>query len=136
MKEKGEQTKNVGKKQEQRHFISYSKPYYGMMYCSIQYIIVYYEMLYIVICYAILCFIMLEQRLDSLRGSSVKIGAIQRRLAWPLRKDDTHKSRSVNNFIMLEQRQLAEHYRERIKANEEGRANQYQSKAGDVYMYI
>ena len=38
--------------------------------------------------------------LDSLRGSSVKIGTIQRRLAWPLRKDDTHKSRSVNNFFM------------------------------------
>ena len=30
--------------------------------------------------------------LDSLRGSSVKIGTVQRRLAWPLRKDDTHKS--------------------------------------------
>ena len=28
--------------------------------------------------------------LDSLRGSSVKLGAIRRRLAWPLRKDDTH----------------------------------------------
>ena len=36
---------------------------------------------------------------DSLRGSSVKIGTIQRRLAWPLRKDDTHKSRSVTNFF-------------------------------------
>ena len=36
---------------------------------------------------------------DSLRGSSVKIGTIQRRLAWPLRKDDTHKSRSVPNFF-------------------------------------
>ncbi len=36
---------------------------------------------------------------DSLRGSSVKIGTIQRRLAWPLRKDDTHKSRSVYNFF-------------------------------------
>ena len=35
-------------------------------------------------------------KLDSLRGSSVKIGTMQRRLAWPLRKDDTHKSRSVN----------------------------------------
>ena len=34
--------------------------------------------------------------LDSFRGSSVKIGTIQRRLAWPLRKDDTHKSRSGN----------------------------------------
>ena len=32
-------------------------------------------------------------------GASVKIGTIQRRLAWPLRKDDTHKSRSVNNFF-------------------------------------
>ena len=32
---------------------------------------------------------------------SVKIGTIQRRLAWPLRKDDTHKSRSVNNFFVL-----------------------------------
>ena len=38
-------------------------------------------------------------RMDSLRGSSVKIGTIQRRLAWPLRKDDTHKSRSVNNYL-------------------------------------
>ena len=39
--------------------------------------------------------------MDSLRGSSVKIGTIQRRLAWPLRKDDTHKSRSVNNFFAI-----------------------------------
>ena len=30
-----------------------------------------------------------------------KIGTIQRRLAWPLRKDDTHKSRSVNNFFLI-----------------------------------
>ena len=36
---------------------------------------------------------------DSLRRSSVKMGTIQRRLAWPLRKDDTHKSRSVTNFL-------------------------------------
>ena len=35
---------------------------------------------------------------DSFRGSSVKIGTIQRRLAWPLRRDDTHKSRSGNHF--------------------------------------
>ena len=28
--------------------------------------------------------------LDSLRGSSDESGTIQRRLAWPLRKDDTH----------------------------------------------
>ena len=38
------------------------------------------------------------QSLDSLRGSSDKIGTIQRRLAWPLRKDDTHKSRSVTSY--------------------------------------
>ena len=37
---------------------------------------------------------------DSLRGSSDKIGTMQRRLAWPLRKDDTHKSRSVPSFFM------------------------------------
>ena len=36
--------------------------------------------------------------MDSLRGSSVKIGTTQIILAWPLRKDDTHKSRSVNNI--------------------------------------
>ena len=32
---------------------------------------------------------------DPLWGSSVKVGTTQRRLAWPMRKDDTHKSRSV-----------------------------------------
>ena len=32
---------------------------------------------------------------------SVKIGTIQRRLAWPLRKDDTLKSRSVFNFFFI-----------------------------------
>ena len=40
-----------------------------------------------------------QHMLDPLRRSSVKIGTIQRRLAWPLRKDDTHKSRSVTNFL-------------------------------------
>jgi len=39
--------------------------------------------------------------LDPLRRSSVKIGTIQRRLAWPLRKDDTQKSRMVSNFFFL-----------------------------------
>ena len=38
--------------------------------------------------------------MDPLRRSSVKIGTIQRRLAWPLRKDDTHKSRSVSHFFL------------------------------------
>ena len=33
------------------------------------------------------------------RGSSVNIGATQRRLAWPLRKDDTHEVRSVNKNL-------------------------------------
>ena len=27
------------------------------------------------------------------------MGTIQRKVTWPLRKDDTHKSRSVNNFL-------------------------------------
>ena len=39
--------------------------------------------------------------LDTFRGSSAKIGTTQRRLAWPLRKDDRHKSRSVPNFLPL-----------------------------------
>ena len=43
------------------------------------------------------CVKVVEAKVDSLRGTSVEIGTIQRRLAWPLRKDDTHKSRSVNN---------------------------------------
>ena len=43
---------------------------------------------------------------DSLRGSSVKIGTIQRRLAWPLRKDDTHKSRIVDYFLFRRVREL------------------------------
>ena len=34
-------------------------------------------------------------------GSSVNIGTIQRRLAGPLRKDDTHKSRTINMFNRL-----------------------------------
>ena len=37
--------------------------------------------------------------MDSLRGSSANIGTIRRRLVCPLRKDDTHRSRSVNYFI-------------------------------------
>ena len=37
--------------------------------------------------------------MDSLRRSSVKNGTIQIRLAWPLRKDDTHKSKIVNNLL-------------------------------------
>ena len=42
---------------------------------------------------------------DSLRGSSVKIGTIQTRLAWPLRKDDKHQSRSVNENIHFVRKQ-------------------------------
>jgi len=33
--------------------------------------------------------------------TSDKIGTIQRRLAWPLRKDDTHKSRNGPNFFFF-----------------------------------
>ena len=39
---------------------------------------------------------------DSLRGSSVKIGTVQRILAWPLRKDDVHRPRGVNKMHKLE----------------------------------
>ena len=38
--------------------------------------------------------------LDSLWGSSVKVGAVQRILARPLRKGDTHISRSVMRAIL------------------------------------
>ena len=59
---------------------------------------------YVILCYVILYsmsynvmvpdyIIISSQFLDSLRGSSVRIGTILRRLAWPLRKDDKHKSR-------------------------------------------
>ena len=44
--------------------------------------------------------------MDSLWGSSVKIGTIQRRLAWPLRKDDTLKSGSVLKFGLRRERLL------------------------------
>ena len=40
--------------------------------------------------------------LHFLRGSSAKLGTIQRRLAGPLRKDDMHKSRNVNSFILAD----------------------------------
>ena len=45
--------------------------------------------------------IIVTRIVDSLRGSSVKIGTIQIILAWPLREDDTHTSRSVNTFIIV-----------------------------------
>ena len=34
-----------------------------------------------------------NSKVEPRKRSSAKIGTIQRRLAWPLRKDDTHKSR-------------------------------------------
>ena len=43
--------------------------------------------------------IRIGQRCVNFGYTYIKIGTIQRRLAWPLRKDDTHKSRSVNNFF-------------------------------------
>ena len=55
---------------------------------------------------------------DSLRGSSDRIGTIQRQiLAWPLRKDDMHKSRSVNAhrcFLLLQVETLNTPYRTKI----------------------
>ena len=45
----------------------------------------------------------LQLRVQWNRGqtrSSAKIGTIQRRLAWPLRKDDTHKSRMYHTFFL------------------------------------
>ena len=50
-------------------------------------------------CFPIPSHLFCKHLLDSLRGSSDKIGTIQRRLAWPLRKDATHKSRSVPSFL-------------------------------------
>ena len=41
----------------------------------------------------------LHVAVDSLRGSSVKLGTTQNILACPLRKDDTHTLRGVNNFV-------------------------------------
>ena len=38
-------------------------------------------------------------RLEPRKRSSAKIGTIQRRLAWPLRKDDTHKSRMYHFYF-------------------------------------
>ena len=38
---------------------------------------------------------------DSLQGSSVKLGTMQMILAWTLRKDDTHTSRSVNSMCSI-----------------------------------
>ena len=42
-----------------------------------------------------------DLRSESRKRSSAKIGTIQRRLAWPLRKDDTHKSRMYHFFVSL-----------------------------------
>ena len=36
---------------------------------------------------------------DPLRRSCINIGTAQRRLAWPLRKNDTHKARSVSQCL-------------------------------------
>ena len=52
----------------------------------------------IIIIIIIMYIIHIRTGLGSLRGSSVKFGTMQRRFAWPLRKDDTHKSRTVSNF--------------------------------------
>ena len=38
-----------------------------------------------------------------------KIGTIQRRLAWPLRKDDTHKSRTYHFFCLPKKKEKKIH---------------------------
>ena len=49
-----------------------------------------------------LIFIFVKDRLAVVSSeTSDKIGTIQRRLAWPLHKDDTHKSRNGLNFFLL-----------------------------------
>ncbi|XP_042382006.1 uncharacterized protein LOC121974823 [Zingiber officinale] len=45
------------------------------------------------------CCLLLLQVVSS--ETSDKIGTIQRRLAWPLRKDDTHKSRNVSKVCLM-----------------------------------
>ena len=55
--------------------------------------------------------------LDSVRGSSVKLGTIQRRLARPPRKDDTHKSRSVTIFSTPHIFQIVTFWIARIRAD-------------------
>ena len=44
--------------------------------------------------------------MDSLRGSSVKIGTIQGRLAWPLRKDDVRRIEKCNQFCRCQKAAL------------------------------
>ena len=60
---------------------------------------------HIIVSYNILYYIIGRTRTHMLNdytkqawSEPVKIVTVQRRFAWPLRKDDTHKSRSVNNF--------------------------------------
>ena len=56
---------------------------YAMRCCSILHYIMLYHTAPTIIVQPVYKF------MDSLGGSSVKLGAIQRRLPWPLRKDDT-----------------------------------------------
>jgi hypothetical protein len=49
-----------------------------------------------------------------------KIGTIQRRLAWPLRKDDTHKSRTYHFFAFVKIIKERESVRETQKAPRPG----------------
>ena len=80
-----------------------------------------------------------HSHMDSLRGLSVKIGTIQRSLAWPLHKDDACKSRSVN------EQQTFIHTATRIKdgvvrhANATGAVltNRISARVGvHIYIYI
>ena len=74
--------------------------YIYMHICIYAYMHVCYIYIYICCIHVYIYIYMLCIAEDSLRGSSVKIGTIQRRLAWPLRKDATHESRSVKTVIV------------------------------------
>ena len=74
--------------------------------------------------------------MDSLRGSSVNIGTIQRRLAWPLRKDDTHKSRSVNNFVFVKRKSLRRPTLQGVSRRRSGSRQYSQEQQTTMYIYI
>ena len=64
------------------------------------------EMIMIQVCYPCANFFVFKGKMQLSQHwnqgqtwSSAKIGTIQRRLAWPLRKDDTHKSRMYHTFF-------------------------------------
>ena len=62
-------------------------------------------------------------REDSLRGSSIELGAIQRRFAWPFCKDGTHKSRRVANLSEIVREGQSSGSRERSTGGRESQSS-------------